>query len=401
MNSAAPSELRRWRNAVFILFFVQGIASSSWLSRIPTLRDDTGMTVAGTGTFLLAGSIGAILGLSATTFLVARIGAHRSIVVVMTLGLAGVVWMGVGSTVLGSIIATAFGLFAFGFGFGANGVLVNIEGSQAERALGKTLLPLMHGFYSIGTVVGAIIATLLAALHVSVLAHFTGAVCVGAVLAAWAMSLLPDRPELQDDAPTLPPMAWHRRLRANLLVWRESLVVFMALCLLGTSFSEGAANDWIALGMVDGHGYPNAMGALAFGMFVGGMTLIRVLGGPLIDRFGRVVMFRASVLCIASGIVAFVVAPVLWISLVASLLWGLGIGLSFPTMMSAAGDAPNGTARVAAVASVGYASGLVGPPVLGWIGAHAGVLGAQLALLPLLAMAFVLGFAASGARRPS
>lgn len=375
---------------------MQGIASASWLSRIPTLRDDTGLSVAGTGTLFLAGSIGAITGLVCSPLLLARLGAHRALILTLSAGLSGVLVMGLGSSLLGSIMAIAGGLFLFGLGFGATGVLNNIEGSQAERAIGKTLLPLMHGFYSIGTVLGALVATVLAAAQVPVAAHFAGTVIIGAALASWALSMLPNRVEVADDSPELSSEAWHRRLLNSLRVWRDPLVVFMALCLLGTSFSEGAANDWIALGMVDGHGYPNAMGAFAFGLFVVGMTAIRLIGGPLTDRFGRVVVFRASVVCVAAGIIAFVLGSVLWLALLGALLWGLGMGLAFPTMMSAAAAGKNGAARVAAVSSLGYASGLVGPPLIGWIAASVGVLGAQLSLLPLLALAFVLGFSAHG-----
>lgn len=392
-------DLRRWRDAVFILFFVQGVAGSSWLSRIPTLRDDTGLTIAGTGTFLLAGSVGAILGLAASPLLIARLGAHRALMVTFSTGLLGVLTMGVGSSLLGSIAAISLGLFGFGLGFGASGVLNNIEGAAAERAIGKTVLPLIHGFFSIGTVLGSLAAAGMAALHVPVAWHLSGVVLVSAILAAVALSMLPDRSETVDIAAVTEPRAWRERLRSSAQVWRDSIVVCMALCLAGTSFAEGAANDWIALGMVDGHGFSNAMGALAYGLFVGGMTLIRLLGGPLTDRWGRVVMYRASVLCIALAITVFVFGSSLVVALLGALLWGLGIGLAFPTLMSAAASVGNSAARVAAVSSVGYASGLIGPPVLGWIGAHVGVLGAQFALMPLLAMAFVLGFSARGYRK--
>ncbi|HLP22722.1 MAG TPA: MFS transporter [Microbacteriaceae bacterium] len=393
--------LRRWRNAVFILFFVQGVGGSTWLSRLPTLRDDTGLTTSSTGTFLLAGSIGALIGLGSSTFLVAKFGAHRALLITMSTGLVGVLTMGFGSSVIGDVWAIALGLFGFGCGFGASGVLINIEGSLAERAIGKTVMPLIHGFFSIGTVTGALIAAGFAAAHVPVVWHFSIMVLLCAGLALGALVMLPDRSETADVAALTEPLGWRNRAREALAVWRDPFVAFMGVCLIGTGFAEGAANDWIALGMVDGHGFSNALGALGFGLFVGGMTLIRLIGGPLTDRWGRVVVYRGSVVCIATGIVVFVFGHSVPLALLGSALWGLGVGLAFPTLMSAAGSVGNRAARVAAVSSVGYASGLVGPPALGWIGAHVGVLNAQLALVPLLAVAFVFGFAALGHRRGS
>ena len=393
-------ELRRWRGSIFVLFFVQGAVSATWLARLPALRDDTGVSVSQTGSLFVAGSVGAIIGLASTPVLVARLGAHRSLILTVAVGLSGVLAMGMGSSLLASAAVVALGLFGFGLGFGATGVLNNIEGAVAERAIGKTQLPLMHAFFSIGTMSGALLATAFAHFGVSVAEHFATVVAVGAVLAGWALRLLPDRRETSDDAPQLSKEAWHKRLRSSMAVWRAPLVLLLALSLLGTAFSEGAANDWIAIGMVDGHGHSNAVGALAYGLFVAGMTIIRLTGGPLTDRFGRVVMYRASVATIALGIVLFVFGPGLVTSLVAALLWGLGIGLTFPTLMSAAAIGENGAARVAAVSSVGYASGLIGPPVLGWLGGLIGVLPAMLALLPLLAMSFVLGRSASGIAAP-
>ena len=76
-------------------------------------------------------------------------------------------------------------------------------------------------------------------------------------------------------------------------------------------------------------------------------------------------------------------------------LWGLGASLGFPMGMSAAADnealAP---ARVSVVAVIGYTAFLAGPPVVGLLGDHVGILRALLVvplmLLPALALAPVL-----------
>ncbi|MNI64084.1 Inner membrane protein YbjJ [compost metagenome] len=48
-------------------------------------------------------------------------------------------------------------LFIFGVGFGAAEVGLNMEGSAVEKAIGKVLLPIFHGFFSVGTLAGAAI----------------------------------------------------------------------------------------------------------------------------------------------------------------------------------------------------------------------------------------------------
>lgn len=59
--------------------------------------------------------------------------------------------------------------------------------------------------------------------------------------------------------------------------------------------TEGVANDWLALGVADGYHVDNAVGAVAFGVFVAAMTIGRSVGPVLIDRSDRLPVLRVSV----------------------------------------------------------------------------------------------------------
>ena len=75
-----------------------------------------------------------------------------------------------------SLPAGCAALAVFGFANGSTDVLMNVEGSRAENAVGRTRLPLMHGFFSIGNIAGAVLGALAptpesqVALHLSVIA---------------------------------------------------------------------------------------------------------------------------------------------------------------------------------------------------------------------------------------
>jgi MFS family permease len=166
--------------------------------------------------------------------------------------------------------------------------------------------------------------------------------------------------------------------------------------MLGMSFNEGAANDWLALATVDGHGLSNTTGALMFGTFVTAMTIARIIGGPVLDRFGRVPVLRVSAALGIVGLSLFIWGGEPWMLFVGTALWGLGCALGFPVGMSAAADdAKNSAARVSAVAIIGYCAFLAGPPLLGFLGENLGILNALLVLLGLLVVA---GLAAPAAR---
>jgi MFS family permease len=189
---------------------------------------------------------------------------------------------------------------------------------------------------------------------------------------------------------------WRERMRASLLVWRDSSVLLIGVIVLGMTFAEGSASDWLALAVVDGHGQSDATGALVFGVFVSAMTVGRVLGGPVLDRFGRVPVLRVCSVLGVAGLLLVILAPAVWMLVAGTVLWGLGASLGFPVGMSAAADdTANAAARVSAVAMIGYFAFLVGPPVLGLIGEHWGILNALYVIVVLMALA---GLAAPAAR---
>jgi cyanate permease len=80
-----------------------------------------------------------------------------------------------------------------------------------------------------------------------------------------------------------------------------------------------------------------------------------------------------------------------------AVLWGLGASLGFPVGMSAGADDPARAAvRVSVISSIGYTAFLAGPPLIGLLAEHVGILHA----LFVVVGALTLGLAAAGAARP-
>ncbi len=383
--------LIRWRNAIFALFLVNGIISATWAARLPAIQEDTGATLQVMGIALLGGAIGAIVGLSIGPLLMHRLGAKRALGVGFAGMLTGFLAIGIAATVLGSIWAVAAGALLWGLSLGSTDVVTNIEAAANEREIGKTLMPLMHAFYSIGTVIGALAGSAAAAAHWPVLLNIVGVIAVSIAVLLWALPGVPHRPDLDADGERRPVSD---RLADSRRAWRDPLVLLIGAGVLANAFAEGGANDWMAIGAVDGHGLSQANGALLFGVFVAGMTLLRLLGGPIVDRFGRVAVLRGSALVGLVGVGIFVWTDGFWMLALGCALWGAGVALGFPLGMSAAADHPNGPARVSVVSTLGYGAFLIGPPVLGFLGQHMGILSALSVLIGLLAIAALVAPAA-------
>jgi MFS family permease len=169
---------------------------------------------------------------------------------------------------------------------------------------------------------------------------------------------------------------------------------------LAFALAEGAANDWLALALVDGYDARHWVGVLGFALFVAAMTLGRVAGPIALDRFGRVPSMLASAVSAAVGVLVVVWTGVPGLAVAGIILWGLGAALGFPVGMSASGDDPARAARrVSVVSTIGYGAFLAGPPLLGFVGNHVGTL--RSLLVVTVAMVVAATLVGSVRRRPS
>ena len=121
------------------------------------------------------------------------------------------------------------------------------------------------------------------------------------------------------------------------------------------------------------------------------MAMIRLAGDRLAERFGpRPVILRSGA-DDGVGIVAFGLAPALWVSLPAAALVGIGCGNIYPLTMSMVGQlpGPRPEQNVATLALVAFTAFLVGPPLIGAL-AHVAGLPTALAMLAPLGLAPLL-----------
>ncbi|GHD46669.1 MFS transporter [Mycetocola manganoxydans] len=390
------NELAAWRNAIFVIFTLSGLSIATWAARLPEIKANLDVTTGSIGILILGMSAGSILGLMASAWLMARMGARSGMVLSLSFVAVGLVLIGIGAGIVFSPVLVFVGLALFGFGNGSVDVMMNVEGAAAETELGKTVLPLMHACFSLGTVIGAGIGAAASALQIGVAWHAIAMAVIIAVAAVIAVRFVPVREELGDEtAPHASKPDWKARLKDNLSVWADLRLILIGVIMLGMAFAEGSANDWLALAAVEGHGLSEPTGAIVFGVFVSAMTVGRVAGGPLIDRFGRVRVLQVSAVSAMAGLLIFILGTDLWLIILGTALWGLGSALGFPLGMSAAAEGKNAAARVSAVAMIGYLAFLVGPPLIGLLGDAVGLLNALFVVLVLVVLS---GLASPAAR---
>ncbi len=395
-KTTARALLVAWRNAVFVIFGINGLAMASWVARTPAIRDQLSVSTTGMGLLIFGLSSGAIIGLLTSSRVLQRFGAKATVLGTMIAVALGTATVGFGAAVLGSFAVAFIGLTVLGAFAGICDVAMNVEGAAVERALGRNIMPIFHAFFSFGTIAGAGVGALASFAGVPIHVHFTTVAVILIVGTVFSVrSFQPHRVEPATDATAAPSPAG---LRGRLSTWLEPRTLLIGLIVLGMAFAEGSANDWLTLAVVDDRGVDNAMGAVLFGVFTVAMTAGRIGGVPMLDRFGRVPVLRASAVLAAAGLLVLIFLPHPVLMVTGIVMWGLGSSLGFPVGMSAAADDPAKAAvRVSAVAIVGYCAFLVGPPLIGLLGDHFGLLNALLVVVVLIALA---GFVSHAARRP-
>jgi MFS family permease len=391
--AAGRSGLARWRWTVTAAFGLGGIAISAWGPRLPAIKAGLGIDTATIGLLLAAVTVGAILGLLASTPVLHWLGSRRAIAGALLLIAAAMTVMGL-ALILGSVPLVAIGFVIVGLGIGILDVLINVEGSAVEQAAGRTLMPMMHAAWSIGVAVGAGIAAACAALGISPAAQLIGE---AVFIAAAALGTAAGIPHGSRGPAAQPPPDRRARLRQWLRGWLDWRLLLIGVVMLGVELGEGAANNWLTLAMRNDHGQTAAIAALYFTAFAAGEALTRIFGGPIVDRLGRVRTIRVTTALGVIGVALFIQAGNRWIVLAGVLLWAVGVSMGFPLGMSAAAESgPDPAARVSVVASIGYFANLAGPPAIGVLAQSAGLLSAMWLIVAL----FLTAFAAAGSLGP-
>jgi len=355
-----PSE----RTSINLIFLLAGLSFASWAGRLSIIDAVLGFSGLGLGSFLLCMTVGTLIGLAIIPT-ISRYVPTKRLLCSLPLGLALCLpILGIAISITQSTALAYIALFINGIIFGCLDIMMNVSGARIERELGRSIMPSLHGYFSLGSLLGAGVATASIALHIPSIWHFSVVSVAILVLAfvahlglsSWENENFANRAKEKSAQSSAPP----RKL---------GLLMLLGLMVAGLSFAEGAANDWIAVATVDGHGLKHQDGALMFTLFVGAMTLGRFVGGQLVDRLGHknTLLFMGSIGLV--GVCLFIIGANPYLIGLGSAMWGLGSSLGFPVGMSIAASKSErlGPKAVSIISAFGYGAMLGGPPLIGLI----------------------------------
>jgi hypothetical protein len=233
---------------------------------------------------------------------------------------------------------------------------MNAQGVTVQRLFERPVLSGMHATHSLGGILGAGGGALAARLDAEPLLNF---------LVAASPLLLPSQVEALEgssEAASVPATG----IRQWFSDWITPMALLVALAFCVT-LADGAALNWSAVYVANTSGGTEALGAVGLGIFLGAVTLGRLIGDSFVSRFDPVSVFRTGAVVAGLGFGGALLVDTPIAGLVGLGLLGAGIANALPLAIAAGGNAPGETPATAAarVSTLGYLGSFVGPMLTG------------------------------------
>ena len=391
-TSTLPATLTRARCGVGLIFFVNGAAFASWVSRIPALRAGMALSDGALGSVLFAMSCGVLLSFPLAGKGAQLLGARQ---LALLAGVALLLMLPM-PFLIGIVPSLVLVMLEVGAALGTMQVAMNVLAVDVQARVPRPIMSSLHGAWSAGGLFGAGVGSLAAHAGLTPVLHLAGvAVALGGVLLLALLLLVGARlPARSAGVPPRPSMSFRRGgARADRVLLGLGVICFCAF------LAEGALADWSAVWLHDKASASESRAALGYAVFAGAMTTMRMVGDHVLEAFGSVRVLRVLTALGAAALAGALLLARVDTAMIAFVLLGLGMATVVPTAFAAAGrhaDALAGGAAgeasaaraVALLSGFGYTGLLLGPPLIGWL-AQATTLTWALGLLVLLVAAIV------------
>ena len=346
-----PSSISPSRIAVKLIFFINGFVHANLAARFPRVQELFDIDNGTLGFVLLSSSVGALLAMPFTGWLIIRNGSRRITTFSIFLYCIFVPLVPLMPGLPGLVVL----FFIMGLTAGMLDVSMNSQAVMVEKIHQKPIMTSFHALFSIGMVAGAFCGALFVKLETTLFVHFAVIDGMSVAAAAWARyHLIHDKPkEKEVDGPAF-------RLPNAAMV---SIGVIAFCCMLG----EGAMADWSTNYMENIAMASPALAPLGLSAFALAMTIGRFFGDGARLKFGDRKLMVMCGLISAMGIALTLLFNNPYSVIAGLFIIGIGLSSIVPIAYSIAGNSKNLPPGVglAMVTTVGYSGFLFGPPIIG------------------------------------
>lgn len=347
-------------------FMIIGCLEAAWAPLVPYVKGAFSLDEEALGLLMLCSGLGSIISLPISGRLCMKFGIKRVIYfsgLLMALSLLAI-------SLMVNVWLTAAMLMIFGGCTISIDVAANLNGVAVEHIKGHHLMSGFHGGYSLGTLLGAGLMSVLFSL--GMVPVWAVVICMTLILTAMIMGcrdLLSKEGLVRADETIDARPAGKKRFHIPTMV-----IVIGLLCFIMYA-AEGAVMGWSAIFVSEMRGVDVAYAGFFYTAFAVMMTVVRFLGDKIIDRLGqrRVVVYGA--LLVAAGFLLVTLIPHILTTSIGFALIGMGAANIVPQFISFAsgikGMAVQNTISI--VNALGYSGILLGPVMIGFVAKHYGL----------------------------
>lgn len=342
------------RIAVKLLFFVNGFVHANLAARYLKIQELFSIDRGTFGFVLLASSLGALMAMPFTGWLIMRNGS-RSITIISAFLYCVFVPLVPLTTAMPGIVGLLLVFFVMGITAGMLDVSMNAQAVMVEQQYRKPIMTSFHALFSIGMAIGAGCGAIFVKLDTSLFTHLSIITALSLAGAAWSRyHLIHDKPqEKKSEGPAF-------RLPNAAMV---SIGVIAFCCMLG----EGAMADWSTDYVQNIAQASKAFAPIGLATFALAMTTGRIFGDAARIKWGDKKLMIICGMIATLGITLTLGFPAPFVAILGFFLTGIGLSAIVPIAYSIAGNAkglPPGVG-LAMVTTVGYSGFLFGPPLIG------------------------------------
>ena len=364
------------KDAVFVSFFLYAFSLGTLFPRLGDLQNQMDIDKATLGFAL----IGLPLGVQITLLFADRIVRRFNFRLILMLGIPLL-------SISQCFAALSQGPFMFagililgGVSIAVIEVAVNLEADRVEAQSGQRIMNRSHAYWSFGFFGAGIAGAGFSQLGISPFVHFALVTVFGSTLTILLfVKYNAAKPRRQSVV-----------VKNKSFVWPSKGIFLLVFFSLSAMLVEGASIDWSVIFMRDIFNTVPIVSGLALALAAIAQGFIRYFADQFVDKYGpeRVSLYSLIAMVLGVGCVVFSFDPM--IALLGFLLMGGGSAVIFPRAMSAAAQRTDKTPEenVASLAQFVFVIFLLAPPILGFVGEHAGLRWSFALCFPLLIISF-------------
>lgn len=340
--------------STYIAFFIVGSSIALWAISIPYIKLKLNIDELSLGTILMFLSIGAIIAMLITDKLVTKIGCRLSFLTSIILLIFSLLFVNIAPDRLTlTILVTIMGI-----GIGIADVTANIQAVYMEKSFEKKLMSSFHSMYSLGSFITGIAASFVLSFQFSIYTVINIFIFILFLLFIFIIRGI------------IPFGNFENTAKSNKFNFPSLLLLIAGFLCFTAYMTEGAMLDWASILLIDYKSFIKSNAGYGFSIFFATVTIGRLLGDFLANKFStaKIISFSGLITLLGISAILYFDSPIILYTAFA--VTGLGASNIIPMTISIIpkikGSMPLNTA-IALVTTIGYSGSLLGPALIGYI----------------------------------